>query len=229
MRVPVAAATSMCYQQLRLSSVVIESGMFVSGMYEHGRWLIDTSRTLILIAGFCLVAWTSIAIAAEFKGPVWGGSGGNHSYNLDCGSGGVMVGVSGKAGSWIDQLVVTCRSVAANGSLGSTYTRGPVGGTGGTGKSVICASGYVVGKMASSSGSYMNELSPMCYPWNASTRRPDYAMPKYPGVFGGWLFTLGINHNEPVMCPAEKVGKALRGKYGGYIDSLQFVCDQYNM
>lgn len=165
--------------------------------------------------------------AQEYKGAMWGGTGGTSSYNLDCGSSGVMTGVFGKTGAWIDQLGITCQTVKSDGTLGNTYTRGPVGGAGGTSSTRSCPAGWVVGRVATNSGSYINSLALYCYAWSAGNRRLDYAVPKYVGGLGGFPIP-GVAYNEAVTCPAEKVGKAFRGKSGSYIDSLQFVCDAYN-
>jgi hypothetical protein len=167
--------------------------------------------------------------AQEFKGPLWGGSGGSSSYNLDCGSTGVMVGLYGKVGLWIDQIGVVCRKVNPDGTLGSTYTRGPVGGSGGSGDRADCPSGSVITVMGSWSGSFMDQVGVECYGWSPGSRR---AGGGYTGAASlgkvGTIHLPGLTFNQKVNCPAEKVGKAVRGKSGGYIDSLQFVCDDYN-
>jgi hypothetical protein len=193
-----------------------------------------SSKNGLMVLGF-LVSWTLPAVAQEFKGPIWGGSGGTSSYDLDCGTSGVMVGIYGKAGNWVDQIGITCQKVNADGTLGSTYTRGPKGGSGGSGATSRCDSGMVVGAMSSFSGSFMDQVHPWCWPWSSSTRRPNFssairAPVSYAvgtmGIAGALSFTIRLN--DMVYCPNEKVGKALRGRYGGYIDSLQFVCDDYN-
>lgn len=190
------------------------------------RTMIIPSRVLLLT----LVAASTAARssdAQEFKSAVWGGAGGSSSYNLDCGSSGVMTGVYGKTGTWIDQLGITCRTVKSDGTLGDTYTRGPVGGAGGTSLTRGCPAGWVIGRVESYSGSYINRVSLWCFAWSASSRRLDYAVPKYIGVLGG-IAMPGTAFNEAVTCPAEKLAKAFRGKSGSYIDSLQFVCDNWD-
>jgi len=164
--------------------------------------------------------------AQEFKGPIWGSGGGTTSYDLDCGSTGVLVGVYGKKGQWIDQIGLICQRLNADGSLGSSYTRGPVGGSGGDGGQGRCEQGKAVGGMFAWSGNYINIVLVDCYPWSASSHRPNYGGAKTVGYFGATVAT--PSQNTTVTCPTEKVGKAIRGKYGWYIDSLQFVCDDYN-
>jgi len=161
----------------------------------------------------------------EFKGPIWGGSGGTSSYNLDCGSTGIITGIYGKSGFWIDQVGIICRTVNADGNLGSTYTKGPAGGSGGTASTVQCPSGRILGGLRGAAGSYMEQLDLGCFPWSASTKRADYTVSWQMTRFGNLM---AVQLLTKVQCPDEKVGKALRGKSGSYIDSMQFVCDAYN-
>jgi hypothetical protein len=171
-----------------------------------------------------------VAEAQEYKGPVWGGSGGTSSYNLDCGASGVMVGIYGKTGAWIDQIGITCQTINSDGSLGGSYTRGPVGGPGGNGAASRCESGMVVAQMIAATGSFVDRVIVRCHPWDAAARRYTDGSGVNPGNCGtvgtvGYLG--GIKLNSYVKCPIERVAKAIRGKHGSYIDSLQFVCDEY--
>ena len=170
------------------------------------------------------------AEAQEYKGPVWGGTGGTTSYNLDCGSTGVMVGLYGKEGTWVDQIAVRCRSVNTDGTLGNYYSRGPTGGSGGAGANAQCPSGSVVGVMAATSGSFINDVSVQCFAWIAATRRFD--VHQYKGIYGIGdpvsPVSFGAVSNAVVSCPVGTVGKAIRGKSGSYVDSMQFVCDAWN-
>jgi hypothetical protein len=179
------------------------------------------------------LVWFGVAEAQEYKGPIWGGSGGTASYDLDCGSTGVMVGLYGKVGQWVDQIGVTCQTVNPDGTLGSSYTRGPRGGSGGTGTSRRCTAGSVIGELQASTGSFIDQIRVKCFVWSASNRRPEYGGNDYLSDFGqvgvqGYWITSPIHANDAVACPSDKVGKAIRGKHGTYIDSLQFVCDAYN-
>lgn len=183
------------------------------------------ARVLVLAAVASIALGASPAPAAEQKSPIWGGGGGTHGYNLDCGSTGVMVGVTVKWGQWIDQLGLICRTVKADGTLGSFYTRGPVGGQGGnqSGPSQ-CREGFVVVSVAGQSGSFVDSFHGHCKRWDAAGRKPT----------GETVWDVKVANHKPLSgynrfpCLGTAVGKALRGKYGWYIDSLQFVCDQYN-
>lgn len=61
----------------------------------------------------------------EFITPLFGGSGGNRSYNLDCGNQSAIVGVIYKAGMWPDAIGIVCQQENAQiGTLGNEFTRG---------------------------------------------------------------------------------------------------------
>lgn len=162
--------------------------------------------------------------AQEYRSPTWGGTGGTSGYDLDCGPGNVMVGAFGKVGQWIDGIGLHCQQVKPDGTLGSTSTRGPKGGSGGDGAEAKCPAGKVVGAITAYTGSFVNGLVLNCFPWSAASRRPDYSA----GTAPMWLGSAAYSRNARVVCPAEKAAKALRGKYGWYIDSVQFICDDWD-
>lgn len=173
---------------------------------------------------FALLLSSGRLVAQEYQGPIWGGSGGTTSYNLDCGSSGILVGVYGKVGFWIDQIGIICQNVKPDGTLGSSYTKGPVGGQGGSSETARCPAGQAVGDAGVRAGSYIEYVHVMCWPWVPSTRRLNTSGYETNKDLGQWSTT----GQQRFRCSEEKIGKALRGKYGGYIDSMQFVCDDYN-
>ena len=166
----------------------------------------------------------------EFSTPLFGGSGGNRSYNLDCGNGAVMVGAIYKAGLWMDALGIICQQVnPQNGALEREFTRGPVGGTGGQAQIARCASGRVAQGIRAFSGQYINKLNMRCSQWDASKKAPVFSEICNPGTvacltFGG----NGGSASDHFFCPGGMAGKAFRGKYGIYIDSMRFVCDLWD-
>ncbi len=167
----------------------------------------------------------------EFKTPLFGGSGGNRSYNLDCGNGSVMVGGIYKSGMWLDALGIICQQVnPQTGELGNEFTKGPVGGSGGIAKFSKCKSGQVVQGIKAYSGQFVHGFHLLCTPWNQATKTPVFSecIASCPqGRFKGMGVTSG-SQSDIFFCPSGKVGKALRGKRGIYIDSARFVCDVWN-
>jgi hypothetical protein len=60
--------------------------------------------TLFVMSALMFGLPTRDLFAAEFKTPLFGGAGGNRSYNLDCGAGSVIVGVTAKTGMFVDAI-----------------------------------------------------------------------------------------------------------------------------
>jgi len=178
----------------------------------------------------------SVASATEWSTPTFGGSGGTRSYNLDCGRGAVMVGLTYKSGSWIDEIGVVCRKVSSStGRLGEEFTRGPVGGAGGDPRISKCVSGGVIGSVLDVQwGNFVNHVVLGCYEWDASRKRPGRIQKVAPSIDIQVLVKAGsqcgllCNFSGRIICPSGKAGKALRGKYGSYIDSTRFVCDAWD-
>lgn len=170
----------------------------------------------------------SAAQAQELRSPIWGGSGGNKNYHLNCGAGAVMTGITAKYGSWIDQIGLVCRKVNKNGTLGDEFTRGPVGGQGGDISTIErCPAGRVIGGANGRSGWYINRIDAICYPWVRRTRRLNDGdtSPQYLTINGNRFdLTSGLDW---FTC-GSKPAKGIRGKHGSYIDSLQFICNDWD-
>jgi hypothetical protein len=166
----------------------------------------------------------------EFSTPRFGGSGGTGSYNLDCGSGSVMVGGIYKAGMWLDAIGIICQRVnAQTGALEGEFTRGPVGGSGGIARTSRCRQGRVVQGVMGYSGQFVHGVSLRCSPWDASKKAPIFStsgLCKEDRCTS--LGSRGGSRSDSFYCPSGKVGKAFRGRKGSYIDSLRFVCDFWN-
>ena len=177
---------------------------------------------------------TPVVSAAEFSTPTFGGGGGSRSYNLDCGAGSVMVGLIHQSGSWIDAIGVVCRKVnSSTGALGEEFTRGPKGGVGGVAKISKCYSGGVIGSAGAHYGQFVNYLFLGCYQWDAPRKRlgspqqvKDHDRQNF--AVAGSFCSVFCKQSSHFTCPSGKAGKALRGRYGGYVDSTRFVCDDWN-
>ena len=166
-------------------------------------------------------------VPTEFSTPLFGGAGGNRSYNLDCGNQSVLVGVIYKSGLWLDAIGIICQQVnSQTGALGNEFSRGPVGGSGGIAKFARCNNGQVVQGFEARSGQFVHGGALLCSPWNQTAKAPQYSE-CFAGCPSGRFqsFGSGGDPSDIFFCPSGKVGKAFRGKHGIYIDSLQFVCD----
>ena len=167
----------------------------------------------------------------EFSTPLFGGSGGTRSYNLDCGNQSVLVGAIGNSGSWIDAIGIICQQVnAQTGALGNEFTRGPVGGSGGYAYTWRCNQGNAVDGIRVAAGQFIEGGSFRCSPWIPAQKKP--VLSTGTRCEGSRCTRFGNSKaflaGTPFACPSGKVGKALRGRRGIYIDSLRFVCDLWN-
>jgi len=192
-----------------------------SGLRSRG------TLSLLSIQRLKTLSTTQSTAPTEYSTPLFGGGGGNYSYNLDCGNGSVMVGGIFKSGMWLDALGIICQQVnTQTGALGNEFTRGPVGGSGGIAKVGRCENGKVVQGIKAYSGQFVNGFLIWCSPWNQSQKAPVYseAITCTSGRCQAIGNFMGSSSNN-FFCPSGKVGKAFRGKRGIYIDSARFVCD----
>ena len=166
----------------------------------------------------------------EFSTPRFGGSGGTGSYNLDCGSGSVMVGGIYKAGMWLDAIGIICQRVnAQTGALEGEFTRGPVGGNGGIARIARCHRGNVVQGVRGFSEQFVHGLSLRCSRWDPSKKAPVFSEDgRCESDRCTRLGGSGGSPSDTFYCPPGQVGKAFRGRKGIYIDSTRFVCDYWN-
>ncbi len=201
-----------------------------SGIRSRGRSRIDIQRII------ALAKKRKKAQRTEFVTPTLGGSGGNRSYNLDCGNRAVLVGAIFKAGRWFDALGIICQRVSPQtGKLGDEFTRGPIGGGGGDARIKRCNEGDVIQGAKARSGQFLHRLAIFCSPWEPARKAPvfstnencvgDRTRNRCKGLGGN---DLGGSQSDVFFCPRGKVGKALRGRHGIYIDSTRFVCDLWN-
>jgi hypothetical protein len=198
-----------------------------SGIRSRGRLSLLTIQRLQRLA-----TASKSTTPTEFKTPLFGGSGGTRSYNLDCGNRSVLVGSIFKAGSWFDALGIICQRVnPQTGALGDEFTRGPVGGTGGNARIARCNDGDVAQGVSTRSGQFVNRLVIFCSRWDPSRKAPVFSgSTRCPSGenrclgFGG----TSAGRSDAFFCPSGKVGKAFRGKYGSYTDSARFVCDLWD-
>lgn len=124
--------------------------------------MVHERRACLLAVALALGA-SSTTGAAEFVTPLAGGGGGDHSYNLNCGADGVLVGLSGRWGAWMDSIGIICRKVNADGTLGSVFTLGPKGGGGGSiAGNPACNAGNVVQGVLASTGLYVTRTAFGC-------------------------------------------------------------------
>ncbi len=184
-----------------------------------------TSRLASLALIVVILMAASIGIAnAQFRGPVYGGGGGE-PYEATCGPGGVLIGFTARSGAWLDSVQLICRRIAADGRLGDIYTAGKVGGDGGEqGSPNMCPDGFVGMSLQVENGRYVNGLILGCLRWNAAERKIQDD-PRHPSiqVRGGDRAT----GHALTACPNGWAVKGIYGKAGQYVDNVGVVCNDY--
>ena len=159
----------------------------------------------------------------------FGGSGGNKSYNLDCGKKGAVVGFEFRKGFFIDQVTLICQEIIDSGRLGQVYTRGPAGGMGGRQMKIMCKKGNIVQFVGLKHGSYIDHIYAECEKWIPERKIVGSSKSTF-DVIGS--LPSGISGQASFNCTPRNGGnfvmKSIKGKYGNVIDSMQFSCRRWD-
>lgn len=151
-----------------------------------------------------------------------GGSGGT-AFSRRCGAGHVMTGLRFRVGLVIDALVLLCRPVRSDGTLGTELQVGTAVGGGGPYTTGRCSAGNVVAKTFIEHGTYVDRLQMNCAPWNAATR-------SWSDTSGGF-FNIGdfrpFNEHSTQNCTNTRQPVAgIHGRAASVIDKLGVICDE---
>jgi hypothetical protein len=148
-----------------------------------------------------------------------GGSGGT-SVNVNCGTHRVLVGVSGRAGGWLDNLFLTCAFVDGAKLTDVKTVSGRIGGTGGLHDySVKCPSGQVVKGLMVYRGWYITQIGLYCRAWNGTEWS---GVGNLVGPVGG---SGGSYDRRDCDSKAQPV-VGLRARAGFYVDAVGIRCDE---
>ena len=147
--------------------------------------------------------------------PAHGGGGGN-SFSLDCGDAGVLVGVSGRSGQWLDRLQARCTKISTQGNwVGDVFTTESAGGTSGTSFTRNCPVNTVVKGISGRFGWYVHRLSLRCEPLGSSGSTSTI------NAAGSQSGDQSFNLES---CANGRPARGFHGKAGGYIDSAGLIC-----
>lgn len=183
---------------------------------------------LAAVVVICFLSFTAIAVATET--PIAGGSGGT-SYSLSCGSDKALVGIKGKAGSFIDRVIAVCARINDDGSwlgsvseaIGPRGTTDFAGGLGGNSFNLTCPSGYAVSGIKGKAGAYIDQLKVRCSRLGQNGRFSilgDFLN----GTAGG----TGGSSFGPYDCINNKPARLIRGKASTWVDSMGLGCEYVN-
>ena len=166
------------------------------------------------------LALTTTARAQTQISTLMGGSGGT-AVRVDCGDDRVLVGVTGRAGGWLDNLFLRCARV--NGAtlsdirtLDNNVQR--IGGLGGfTAYTIQCPAGQVVKGVMVYQGSFINRIGLYCRGWDGTGWTGSGNLVGPAGGQGGSYDRRDCeDRSRPVV--------ALYGREGNYVDALGIIC-----
>ena len=180
--------------------------------------------SLAVAVAVSLLSSAVIVFATDYTGIA--GSSGKTTYELSCGSGRALVGIKGKAGSYIDRVQGVCAQINFDGSWqGSPTLTGSAGGSEGTDYNLTCPSGYAVAGIKGKAASYIDQLFVLCkaLTWNGMIDTYKSQIWKGPaGSTGGYSF-------GPLVCPNNRIpARLIKGKAGIWVDSIGLGCDPVN-
>jgi hypothetical protein len=166
---------------------------------------------------------TTTDLAAQVL-PVLGGSGGT-SFSRSCGSGKVLTGFAYRASAVVDGLQLLCRTVGADGRLGTQSTVGSyVGGSGGTQGVASCPLGRVVSIASIRHGWYVDRITLGCRKWDPSARR--WLTDAQGGVEILAIGGIGGTENTEECESTRQPVRAIRGRAASFIDAIGLTCDE---
>ena len=149
------------------------------------------------------------------------GGGGGTETRVECGDDRVLVGVTGRAGAWLDNLFLRCARVdGATLSDVVTLDAGSqrIGGLGGSRSYTLqCPPGQVVKGVAAYQGTYVNRIGLYCRGWDGTGWTGSGSLVGPAGGTGGSYDRRDCDdRTRPVV--------ALRGREGNYVDAIGIVC-----
>lgn len=199
-------------------------------MASRKLWTLMNLGIIVVWLLFFQFVQLSEALAREESSSLtFGGTGGTRPYNLDCGSGGVLIGVASKGYATTEQMIIHCRAMNANGTLSEEqYTKGPVGGMGGDflNGSRDCQADQVVTGIQVTTERFVNIIEFLCETWDSSRKEPIFE--NSPTRIRIGINCVGCKRHRTFHCPRGKVAKVLKGRSGIYIDSVRLVCDDWD-
>ena len=148
--------------------------------------------------------------------------GGNQEFRSECPGGSYLVGLTGRAGEWIDKLIPICAPLKSDMSLGPTFAIAPLGTSDGgneqpqSNRNTCWVPAIMKGLLLvmTEDSKYVRFLNGMCFQANG-TQKPVAAFGNGPKG-GGNTFDQG--------CPDKEYATGLRGRGGLFIASLGLIC-----
>ncbi len=183
------------------------------------RAVITRAAASLAAALFGVVLLVGTAAAQDIYRTASAGGTGGRDFSQSCRADEVLVGISGRAGWYIDRVAAVCQRVGADGKLtGSRRTTGGAGGNGGQTFTRTCPQGQVVSSIRGRAASLVDRVQIACRPLNTEGRTSGSTR---------WLSAAGGNGGRdfgPLTCAGNRPAKAVQGRYGSSIDQIRLAC-----
>jgi hypothetical protein len=139
----------------------------------------------------------------------------------------VLTGLQYRVGLVVDAVGVLCRSVQADGTLGSQTTVGTLvgGGSGTTVNLSSCPTGQVVTGARIIFGSFVDGIALECRAWNASGRSFGSTVVKRLYI-GADVERPGGNTRGSACEANAQPAIGIRGRASALVDAIGFFCDE---
>jgi sucrose-6-phosphate hydrolase SacC (GH32 family) len=180
-------------------------------------------RSIFLILPILFILLTLFAQDGDAASPTRtaGGDGGTR-YDRACGENEVMVGLSGKAGQWLDGMAPWCVPLSQNGRWqGAPHRLASTGGDPGWPAKPfqsICPANFAIGGFSGKEGRYLDLLTIECRALGSDGKLTGPMTPMLAGGTGG-----GTAFN-PIRCADNQPATGAYGKSGIYVDSFGLKC-----
>ena len=171
-----------------------------------------------LVAAVALaMAVTGVPTLAADTATIGGPGGG--SFRLVCAQGMFLVGVTGRAGDWLDQVAPVCATIDAAGRWKGVLRTGPAtGGSGGGSFTTMCQEDSVVVGFSGYSLEYVFNIGLSCRHVGPKGAERRTALPR---LVGG---ALDIGSSAGFDCATDHAANGIIGRSGLYVDRFGLAC-----
>ena len=166
-----------------------------------------------------LISVTALPAFAADTGTIGGPGGG--AFRLMCPGNQVLVGLTGRAGEWMDQVAPVCVTVHIASWVGTPRPGRATGGSGGGPFTSMCPRDSVVVGFSGYSLEYVfnigltcRHMGPKGVEWKTAS----------PTLVGG---TLDIGSTAGFFCPADHAAYGIIGRSGSYVDRFGLAFEGY--
>jgi hypothetical protein len=182
-------------------------------IYEMQYW--QTARVSLALA-IAIITTPAGAVDSRWT---YGGQGGN-PFRIECGQDRFLVGLTGRAGDWIDQVAPICTTVYGTRWAETPTTEQAVGGRGGGPFTTMCPKDTVVSAVGGLAGDFVVSIELNCKVPGSSNSVS--AQPEKVGG-GKTSSTRGsfCSGNEDLN---GELANGIFGRAGAYVDQLGLTC-----